>query len=321
MSNLFQRLRDLMPLPPVSVGTVLAIHDDFTSTVQLPGALPTAGYAGNVATGSLIRPRGNHVPVGKKAFIRAGVIETQAPDGDVVSIPIGKVVLIPAPAPPPGSITWAEVVGLWSFDTSSMHPIDGYRIFPSVKGPSFFYGDNGTDTGNAPGQFGAGSLKKGAGSALEMQGNLGTFSEVTHEFRICKLSGFADSAETFAINRFESYALGIRLSYVDSAAVILYHDTSLAVPFTVAALTDVLKTIAIVIDSSNIRVYVDGIEIYTKSRILANIPATFSWQFDIGRGGYDYHYGQYYYVDELRVLNKCAYFANYTPAVGPFPTS
>ena len=91
-TNLFQRLREMLPLPPVLVGTVLAHHADDTSTVEIPGSLPVTGYAGNVATGSLIRPRGTHVPVGKKAFVRAGVIETQAPDGDVVVLPVGRVI-------------------------------------------------------------------------------------------------------------------------------------------------------------------------------------------------------------------------------------
>lgn len=92
MSNLFQRLRDLVPQPPVLVGTVLAHHADDTSTVEIPGALPITG-AGPVSTGSLIRPRGTTVPVGAKAFIRAGVIETRAPDSFATPFAVGRVVV------------------------------------------------------------------------------------------------------------------------------------------------------------------------------------------------------------------------------------
>lgn len=100
-AGLFQRLRNLLPQPQVLVGTVVEIHDDDTSTVRIPGPPSQTDYAGNVSTGSLIRPRGTTVPVGQKAFVRAGVIETQAPDGDPIEIVIGKVVIPPAPAPTP----------------------------------------------------------------------------------------------------------------------------------------------------------------------------------------------------------------------------
>lgn len=103
-TNIFQRLRELLPLPSVLVGTVLEHHDDDTSTVQIPSNAPLTGYAANVATGALIRPRGTTVPVGKKAFVRSGVIETQAPDEEAVDLPVGEVALIPKPPPPPPSL-------------------------------------------------------------------------------------------------------------------------------------------------------------------------------------------------------------------------
>lgn len=98
MSNLFQRLRELMPAPPLLVGKVLAHHADDTSTVELPIGLGLTNYGGNVATGALIRPRGRTVPVGGMAFVRAGVIETEAPAGVPVSLQVGQVVQLP-PAP------------------------------------------------------------------------------------------------------------------------------------------------------------------------------------------------------------------------------
>jgi hypothetical protein len=134
-TNVFQRLRELLPLPPVLVGTVLLHHDDDTSTVEIPSNAPLTGYAGNVATGRLIRPRGTTVPVGKKAFVRAGVIETQAPDDDAIDVPIGTVVLPTPPAPPPlpDSPFWNTVsaIGVWTFtdgDRTGETDVDGGRI-------------------------------------------------------------------------------------------------------------------------------------------------------------------------------------------------
>lgn len=95
MSNLFQRLRELMPAPPLLVGKVLAHHADDTSTVELPIGLGLTNYGGNVATGALIRPRGRTVPVGQMAFVRAGVIETEAPAGVPVPLQVGQVVALP----------------------------------------------------------------------------------------------------------------------------------------------------------------------------------------------------------------------------------
>lgn len=119
--NILQRLRDLVPLPQVYVGTVLEIHDDDTSTVQIPGPSIT-DYAGNVAVGSLLRPRGTTVPVGKRAFVRAGVIETQAPDGEIADIEVGIVIAPPIVEPPTPSnpVTidvdiWIKSVGLGTY--------------------------------------------------------------------------------------------------------------------------------------------------------------------------------------------------------------
>lgn len=141
--NLFQRLRELVPLPPVLVGKVLSHHTDDTSTVEIPGALPITGYAANVATGSLIRPRGTTVPVGKNAFVRAGVIETQAPDGTAEPVPIGRV--IPPPPPPPPIPPVAAVH--WVIQASAAD-----KIWSSVAaGPSIYvavYGDGFAGTSN-----------------------------------------------------------------------------------------------------------------------------------------------------------------------------
>lgn len=92
---LIQRLRSLVPLPQVLVGEVIEIHtEDDTSTVRIPGPSTLTEYASNVATGSLVRVRGTGVAVGSRAFIRAGVVESQAPDGEIIRIEVGRVVVL-----------------------------------------------------------------------------------------------------------------------------------------------------------------------------------------------------------------------------------
>lgn len=92
MTNLFRRLQALLPAPPVLVGRVVAHNSDDTSTVLLPSGLAAAAYDGLLQSGSTLRARGRGVPVGENAFVRDGVVESQAPDVEPVDIPIGRVV-------------------------------------------------------------------------------------------------------------------------------------------------------------------------------------------------------------------------------------
>lgn len=144
--NLFQQLRDLVPLPSVYVGVVLAVYDDDTSDVQIPGAGTTV-FAGNVVSGSVIRARGSSVDVGKRAFVRAGVIETQAPDGDIQDVEVGKTIVVPAPAPPPapaGYLDWSTAGDHSILVTGD--PFDGGGGWASWDGTS--YNDSGYTMNN-----------------------------------------------------------------------------------------------------------------------------------------------------------------------------
>lgn len=126
-TNLYRRLRALLPLPQVLVGTVVEIHADDTSTVELPGTGNTTGYPGNVATGSLLRVRGSSIEVGKRAFIRAGVIESEAPAGDILEVEVGRVVVLP----PAGEVEW------WLFGddiAGATPPASGSQIAPPGSG-------------------------------------------------------------------------------------------------------------------------------------------------------------------------------------------
>ena len=95
-TSLFRQLRSLMGLPSVIVVEVVEVFADDTSLVKLPGPDGLIAYADNVATGSLARVRGSSVAVGGRAFVRAGVIESEAPSGEIGDIEVGRVVQVPA---------------------------------------------------------------------------------------------------------------------------------------------------------------------------------------------------------------------------------
>lgn len=63
-TNLWRRLKDLLPGDPLLIGDVVAV-DTYSASVMLPD-------------GSLVTVRGD-AQIGQKVFIRAGVIEGMAP--------------------------------------------------------------------------------------------------------------------------------------------------------------------------------------------------------------------------------------------------
>jgi len=73
-TNIYRALRDLLPEPTLQVATVTALNTDGTVTVEHPG-------------GGTQRVRGEAV-VGTQVFVRAGVIEGEAPALTLVEIEI-----------------------------------------------------------------------------------------------------------------------------------------------------------------------------------------------------------------------------------------
>lgn len=92
---LFRQLRSLLGLPSVIVVDVIEVYADDSSLVRLPGSGSQVAYADNVEAGTLARVRGSSVPAGSRAFVRAGVIESQAPSGAIAEIEVGRVVNVP----------------------------------------------------------------------------------------------------------------------------------------------------------------------------------------------------------------------------------
>jgi hypothetical protein len=99
-TNIYARLRAVLPEPPQLLAKVLAHNADGTSTIELPLGLASTPVAPGVATGSTLRVRGTQVAVGQRAWVRNGVIEAQAPTGNLVDAVVGVVVAEPfGPAP------------------------------------------------------------------------------------------------------------------------------------------------------------------------------------------------------------------------------
>lgn len=73
ITNLWKRLRQLLPEPPLLVGQVVAVTS-YGVTVELPD-------------GSMIKARGA-ATIGSKVFIRNGIIEGAAPTLPIVLIEI-----------------------------------------------------------------------------------------------------------------------------------------------------------------------------------------------------------------------------------------
>ena len=95
-TNLFAALKRLLPDSPVWIGEVVSHNAaEDTSTIRLPTGEGDIAYAGAVQGGSLIRARGRTVPVGQNAFVRDGVVETQAPSGTPVAYVVGPVAIAP----------------------------------------------------------------------------------------------------------------------------------------------------------------------------------------------------------------------------------
>jgi hypothetical protein len=99
-SNLFARLRDLLPEAPLLVGTVLSVGTDGSSQVTLATELAQTQVAPGLARGATIRARGDSWPPGTRVFVRNGVIETKAPTGVAVAVTIGRRVAAPLGPPP-----------------------------------------------------------------------------------------------------------------------------------------------------------------------------------------------------------------------------
>jgi hypothetical protein len=155
-TNLFSRLQALLPPSPLLIARVIEVHSDDTSTVSLPINAGDTVLSPGLSQGRLLRVRGSQVPAGGNAFVRDGLIESRAPDGDPVLIVIGEV----APTPPTtrqlalnGTIP-AQVIQVGDAYTLDLRPFwkDGFAPFAythtgTLPAGLTFVGANGQITG------------------------------------------------------------------------------------------------------------------------------------------------------------------------------
>lgn len=73
-TNLYRQLRELLPEPALTVAAVVDVHADGTVTVTFPG-------------GGQQRVRGSSA-IGQRVFVRAGVVEGDAPSLTAVTIEV-----------------------------------------------------------------------------------------------------------------------------------------------------------------------------------------------------------------------------------------
>lgn len=93
--NLLQRLRAILPSSQTTIAEVMAVNADGTSTLRLPTGLGQEVYATGVSVGSTFTARGTSVPVGQYAYVRDGIVQSQAPTGVVSDVVLGTVVAQP----------------------------------------------------------------------------------------------------------------------------------------------------------------------------------------------------------------------------------
>lgn len=92
-TNPLLRIRQLLPQSPLIVGKVIS-HDAATDTsvIELPTGQGSTAYDAALQTGTQFVARGRIVAVGDNAFVRNGVVESQAPGGTIPEVVIGRVV-------------------------------------------------------------------------------------------------------------------------------------------------------------------------------------------------------------------------------------
>ncbi len=125
----YTRLRALLPAPPLLLARVVSINEtEGTSLLAIPGGLPLSALSPQVSTGGTFTARGTSVPVDKLAVVRAGVIESQAPDGDIVDAVIGVV------SPNPDGLAELALVGTIPNQTAIVGVPYAFTVVPYFTG-------------------------------------------------------------------------------------------------------------------------------------------------------------------------------------------
>lgn len=157
-ANLYLRLRQLLPPSPTFIGLVLAHSEtDDTCTIALPVGLATQAYAAGVTSGATITARGRTVPIGSNAFVRDGVVQSQAPNAAVSDVVLGTVIEHPfgpgrlaatvEPITLPGGINGAIYAAAIAAATVNGFPPLFFSLASGVLPPGLTLAANGRVTG------------------------------------------------------------------------------------------------------------------------------------------------------------------------------
>lgn len=94
-TNVFSRLRRILAPPPLQLVQVVAVNGDGTSLVTYPMGTPITPLAPGLAAGNQVTVRGSSVAPGGYAWVRNGVIESEAPSSALTETVVGVVVAQP----------------------------------------------------------------------------------------------------------------------------------------------------------------------------------------------------------------------------------
>jgi len=220
--------------------------------------------------------------------------------------------LTPLPTNP--VITFADVHELFHFDSSAV----GVRgTVPTLSGTS-------GSLSATRFQFGGHSLRKDAGTPIDTWSSWPDStarSNWTFEYRL--YADVNDSAgEGHVFRNLAGSNLTVTTSWDVTQKMRFFRADTSDVLYEHAITGGVWYAVAIVLDTVDLIIFIDGTEVYRIARSLANITTSFAVDnLSIGRGGYDYHYGTYHYIDEFRILKIAGYVTDYTVSTSAFPDS
>lgn len=142
---------------------------------------------------------------------------------------------------------------------------------------------------------GAKSLRKGGGSPVENTPELPEAAKWEIEFNFYFPAVISSSTGyLLRVSSFNDYC-----SFdVDSGSQVLLFNGDAGTSVIVS--TGTWHSLKWRVTATNREWYIDDVLCKTDSRASLGIGATFTVSWQIGRGGYDYYYGSYVYIDELR---------------------
>lgn len=167
--------------------------------------------------------------------------------------------------------------------------------------------------------FGAASLALGGGSDIPFPSSAVSANK-TIDFSFWTPIGLNSGGILFDVNRDAGTAeMFVEWRVVDINTVTVHFIFDQTIEHIATVTGNVWTQFAIMFDSSNITVFKNGVPFGTTSRADASVSAPFSWAGNYRRGGYNYNYGDFVFVDELRIVSEALYSTSgYAPATKEF---